>query len=210
MARKLTAEEMSEISWPWVTEGNPARAAMERVPLLAALWPQVQEAHAGLLALRACVDDPRARELSERQAALDSQHDDYVRGLHGALTSLAQIPGASSELLALRDQLFPQGLTHIKHSYRGEAGHGAMVAARLDDTLRARLRAVTLHDRNLLDLTQEWLALARQLGQVEEQRARLIPASPSPAWEINRARLAWIRMANFCWDARGGRFTSWP
>lgn len=135
------------------------------------------------------------RELSDRQAVLDSAHDDHVRGIYGALTSLAQISGVPTELLSLRDDLFPEGLAHGKLTYRGEAGHGAMVEARLDDTMKSRLKAVNLHDKNLLDLTQEWLGLARQLGQLEDERARLSPA-PSPASDINRARLTWIRIAN--------------
>lgn len=144
MARKLTAEEMSQISWPWVAEGTPARAAIEKIPLLAALGPQVQSAHAGLLALRASVEDPKVRELSERQAVLDADHDQHVRGMYNVLTSLAQVSAGASELLALRDQLFPEGLAHVKLSYRGQAGHGAMVEARLDDNLRTRLHTTSL------------------------------------------------------------------
>jgi hypothetical protein len=48
----------------------------------------------------------------------------------------------------------------------GHAGHGAMVAAHLDAKLQARLKAVNLHDKNLLDLTQEWLGAAKQIGQL--------------------------------------------
>ncbi len=193
--KMLTVEEMNQVSAPWVTEGNPARAAIEKTPLLAALWPQLQSAHAAIFALRAATDEPKIRELSARQAVLDAAHDDHVRGIHGALTSLAQVSGARTELLALRDSLFPEGLPHTNLTYRGEAGHGAMLEARLDDRLRARLKAVNLHDKNLLDLTLEWLGLARQIGQLEDERARLSPA-PSPASEINRARLGWIRITN--------------
>ena len=193
--KKLTVEEMNQISAPWVTEGNPARAAIDKTPLLAALMPQLQVAHAGIFALRAQVEDPKVRELSDRQTALDAAHDERVRGIYGALTGLAQVSGAPAELISLRDELFPEGLAHTQMTYRGEAGHGAMVVARLDATLQARLRAVNLHDKNLLDLTNDWLALAKQIGDLEDERCRLAPP-PTASADINAARLAWVRIVN--------------
>lgn len=193
--KRLTVEEMNQLSAPWVMEGNPARAAIERVPMLAALLPRLQAAHAGIFALRTQGEDPKARELSERQSSLDADHDERVRGIYNALTGLAQVSGNSTELLALRDELLPDGLGHTGMTYRGEAGHAAMVAARLDDKLQARLKAVSLHDKNLLELTHEWLSVAKQLGELEDERARLSPR-PSSSAEINEARLAWVRIAN--------------
>jgi hypothetical protein len=192
---RLTVEEMNQISEPLVAPGGAARAAIEMVPLLAALLPQLQAAHAGIFALRAPLEDPKAREMSGRLAALDIEHDTRVRGIHGALTGLAQVSGAGTELLALRDQLYPQGLGHTQLTFRGQAGHGAMVAARLDSALEARLKAVTLHDRNLLDLVKEWQSVAKQMGQLEDERARLLP-NATPAADIIKARLAWVRVMN--------------
>jgi hypothetical protein len=193
--KKLTIEEMNQISAPWVTKENPARVAIEKVPMLAALLPQLEAAHAGIFALRAQVEDPKIRALSDRQSALDADHDERVRGIHGALTGLAQVSGASTELLSLRDELFPEGLGHTQMTYRGQAGHGAMVAAHLDAKLQARLKAVNLHDKNLLDLTNEWLGVAKQIGDLEDERARLSPP-PTPSADINNARLAWVRITN--------------
>ncbi len=193
--KRLTVEEMNQISAPWVTEGNPARAALAEVPLLAALLPQLEAAHVGVVALQVRRDDPRLRVLSELEAMLDAEFDERLRGIHGALTALAVVSGAPSELLGLRDALFPEGLGHTNKTYRGEAGHGVMVEARLDETLKARLRAVSLHDKNLLDLTQGWLAVARQIGEAEDERARLDPP-PSPAADINAARLRWVRIVH--------------
>jgi hypothetical protein len=193
--KRLTVEEMNQISAPWVTEGSPARAAIDKSPMLAALLPQLQAAHGAIFALRAQVEDPKVRELSSRQAALDAEHDVRVRAIHGALTGLALVSGVSSELLGLRDELFPEGLAHTQTTYRGQAGHAAMVASRLDEKLQARLRAVSLHDKNLLDLTNDWLAVAKQIGQLEDERARLSPP-PTASSAINEARLAWVRIAN--------------
>ena len=193
--KRLTVEEMIQISASWVTEGNPARTAIEKVPLLAALLPELGGAHGAIFALRVERDDPKVRAVSDREAALDAEHDERVRGLHGVLTALAAVSDGATELLGLREILLPEGLSHTNKTYRGEAGHGAMVEAQLDAQMKARLKAVNLYDKNLLDLTQGWLAVARELGQAEDERARLCPP-PSPAADINAARLRWIRIVN--------------
>ncbi len=192
---RLTVEEMNQISEPLVAQGSAARAAIEQIPMLAALLPQLQAAHAGIFALRAPLEDPKAREMSGRLAALDIEHDTRVRAIHSGLTGLAQVSGAGTELLALRDLLYPQGLGHMQLTFRGQAGHGAMVTARMDSELQARLKAVNMHDRNLLDLVQEWQSVAKQMGQLEDERARLLPGS-TPAADITKARLAWVRVMN--------------
>lgn len=193
--KQLTSGEMNQVSEPWVTKGNPARTAIEAVPLLSALLPSLEAAHARISALGSQAEDPKIRAYSERQSALDVQHDNRVRGICGALSGLALVSDASGELTELRDTLFPEGLGHTQMTYRGQAGHAAMVSARLDDKLQTRLRAVSLHDKNLLDLTMEWLAVAKQIGQLEDERARLNP-TPSPSSEVNNARLAWVRATN--------------
>lgn len=192
---RLTVEEMNQISEPLVAPGRPARAAIEQIPTLAALLPQLQTAHAGVFAMRAPDEDPKAREMSGRLAALDIEHDTRVRGIHNALTGVAQVSGAGPELLALRDLLYPQGLSHTQVTFRGEAGHAAAIAMRMDSAMEARLKAVNLHDRNLLDLVKEWQAVAKQMGQLEDERGRLMPGSP-PAAEITKARLTWVRVMN--------------
>jgi hypothetical protein len=193
--KRLTTDEMNPLSAPLVTEGNPARVALERIPILSSLLPQLLSAHTGILSVRTVVEDPKVRELSEREAELDADHDERVRGIYNSLTALAQVSGTGAELIRLRDMLFPEGLEHTRKTYRGQAGHAAAVAARLDADAQARLRAVSLHDKNLLDLVNGWLAAARQLGELEEQRARLVPA-PSSQADINAARLAWVRVMN--------------
>jgi len=43
--KRLTAQEMVQLSAPWISAKDPARAALEKVPLLAALLPQIPKAH---------------------------------------------------------------------------------------------------------------------------------------------------------------------
>lgn len=191
----LTVEEMIQISDPLVTEGNEARSEIDGIAVLAALLPSLRSAHAAIFAVRLQPADPKLRELVNRENALDAEHDDRVRGIHGALTGLALVSDDPTELVHLRDTLFPEGLRHTKKSYRGQAGHAAMVEARLDDQTKSRLKAVNLHHKNLLELTQGWLALAKQLGAAEDERAKLEP-QPSSAADMNNARLGWIRIMN--------------
>ncbi len=119
-----------------------------------------------------------------------------ARGVYNALTALSEVTNASEELLRLRDLLLPEGLTHTQLTYRGEAGHAALVSSRLDDALRARLKSVTLHDKTLLDLLEAWLATASKLGALEEQRARLSAPAATTAAQVSAARMAWVRVTN--------------
>jgi hypothetical protein len=194
--KKMTVEEMIPVSAPWVSAGNVAHRTIEKIPLLAALLPQLQAAHSAIFAVRVQTEDPKVQRLSQQEADLDAKHDALVRGIYGSLTMLAQVSSTSDELLGLRDLLFPEGAAHTQKTYRGEAGHAALVAARLDANLQARLKAVSLQEKSLLDLVNQWLGVAKQLGDLEEERARLSQPSSSSAAEINNARLGWVRVAN--------------
>jgi len=194
--KRLTAQEMVQLSAPWISAGDPARVALERIPLLAGLLPQLVEAHGALFAVQIQPDDPRAKSLSDAAAALDVKHDALTRGIYSTLTALSELGGSSEELLGIRDRLLPDGLMHTKLTYRGQAGHAALVASRLDEALRARLKGIVLHDKNLLELVETWLATAKELGSVEEQRARLSAPAETTAAHLNTARMAWVRVVN--------------
>ena len=193
--KRLRAQEMIQISSPWVTTDDPANAAIARYPLLAALLPRLETAQRAIFELQTGSEDPKSKSLSQAEAELDATHDGLVRGIHESLTALAQFSATGEELLRLRHLLLPDGLEHTRKTYRGEAGHAAMVQSRLDETLRARLKSVTLHDQSLLDLVESWLDSAQKLGAMEEERARLA-APAATAAEVNAARLAWIRVVN--------------
>jgi len=190
----LLAEVMYQLSMPWVTSGDPAQAAIEKNPMLAALLPQLQKAHAAIEAVLG-QEDANQQALSQQEAEIDNKHDTMVRGIYGSLTMLAVLSPQKDELLSLRNWLFPEGLLHTQKSYRGEAGHAALVASHLDAIMEARLRAVSLHDQNLFDLVQQWFAAAKQLGDLEDERARLAAAS-STASEVRAARAGWARTVN--------------
>jgi hypothetical protein len=191
----LTSDEEYQVSMPWVTVGDPARAAIEKTPLLAPQLPQLQKAHTGIAAVRGR-EDPKQQSIVQLELEVDHRHDTLVSGIYGSLSMLSVLSPAKEELLSLRDLLFPDGLSHTKRSYRGEAGHAALVAAHLDAAVTARLKAVNLHDQNLFDLVQQWLAAAKQLGDLEEQKARLAETPPTLASEVQAARMTWVRTVN--------------
>lgn len=194
--KRLTAQEMVQLSTPWVTASDPARAILEKAPLLAALLPQIAAAHSALFAIQVQPDDPKAKSLSDAEATLDATHDTLVRGIYNALTVLSQVSGSREELLRLRDLLLPEGFMHAQLTYRGEAGHAALVSSRLNDALRAQMKSVVLHDKTLLELVDAWLTAATELGALEEQRARLSAPAATSAAQVAAARMAWVRVVN--------------
>jgi hypothetical protein len=170
------------------------RAVLAKIPLLAALLPNLDKMHGDLVRLLA-KQLPKLRAISQKQSELDARHDALVRGIYGTLTMLAPVSDDQEELLAVRDKLLPDGLGHTKLSYRGEAGHVAVIAKELDDAMKARLKAIAVHKKTLDDLVVAWLDTGTQLGQLEDEKARLAETSPSLPAEIQAGRMAWIRMA---------------
>lgn len=189
----LYFQEMAVISEPWVTAGTPARVAIDRLPPLLALEPQLQQAHDGVFALRV-KETPQLQALAQKGIEIDAKHDAYVKLMYSALSVLGDGTDHGAELLSLRDTLFPEKLQHMRKSYRAEVGHAAMIAKQIDEGTLARLRAVQLHDRTLFDLYTGWQETAAQLGVLEEERAHLSQGNPSPAKEIAAARRQWIRV----------------
>lgn len=194
--KRLTAQEMIQVSTPWVTVDDPARLVLNKVSALAALVPQLEAAHRAIFSLQLEAGDPKAKKLSVNEAELDATHDALVRGIYVSLSTIAEFSPSGEELLRLRDLLLPDGLEHARKTYRGEAGHAALIGSRLDDALRARLGRVALHDKSLLDLVDAWLEAASKLGALEEERARLDDPSTKTAGQINAARIGWVRVVN--------------
>jgi hypothetical protein len=190
----LTAEEMVAISAAWVTANQEGRAAIERIPVLKGLLPNLEKVHAAMVQLRSR-EAPRLSAISQKETEIDAKHDMLVRGIVGTLTMLAPVSDDREELLAIRDKLFPEGLAHTKLSYRGEAGHVAVAAEQLDDAMKARLKAIAVHKKTMLDLVVAWIETGDQLRMLEDEKARLSETSPSVGAETQATRMAWGRLA---------------
>jgi len=191
---RLTAAEMVQLSAPWVAPNDEAHQIAMSVPLLAALMPQVEAACELIISMIPAAESPKIKELSATEAELDDQHDMLMRGIFGGLSSMALVSANGAELLSLRDLLLPDGLQHTQRSYRGEAGHAALLEPKLDAATRRRLAAVNLHDRTLEAVVDEWLRIAKQLGGLEARKARLVGPVGNSALEISQARYGWIRV----------------
>jgi hypothetical protein len=190
----LSDVELIELSKTWLFDAG-VRAAFERTALLAALLPELEGAHEGMLAAASPVATglPDARELDEA----DAQHDRESRGALEMLSGLALLTG-DPKVGAIISSLYPQGATIHTSSYIKEAGEGARIAANLTDEHRALLRKVVLHDGStLLDHVMARLVHAAELGRLVEARAQAnAQAQPAPR-ESTRAgaRQRWITVA---------------
>lgn len=193
--KSFTSNEMYQTSAPMVEVGAPARTAIEKIPTLAVMLSQLEAAHKGIAAVRVQPEDPRVQDLSVKEAVVDGRHDDKLRGIHGALTGLALLSNRAQELLQLRDWIMPEGLAHTQLTYRGEAGHAGILASAITPEIMSRMKTVKLDDKTLYDIFQEYVALARELGAMEDERARLSPPAVTPA-QAASARYTWVRVMN--------------
>jgi hypothetical protein len=186
---------MGQISEPWVVDGSAVRAAIEAELMLVGLLPKLTAAHIGIVAVSAQSPDPEVRSLSAEATRLDAVHDDLVRTIRDALTVLAKVSKAGNDHLRLRDLLFPEGGSHTNLSYSAEAGHAAALAAAMTPELQARMKAIVIGDTTVLDLHAQYQDAAKQLGAVEEKRARLNQTAVTPAAKVKAARREWIHWA---------------
>jgi hypothetical protein len=192
----LLAGEMIQVSTPWLTPADAAYLIFQRTSQLTGLQPEMQKAHDAIFAFRAKPEDPRIQRLSDEAAALDAKHDAQAKGIHAALTMLSMVSNPADTFTRLLDLLLPDGLEHIKRTHREEAGHAALVASKLDDQTKAELKAITIHDLNMLDMVQGWFGTAKQLGEIEEVRVRLANTGSGSGSAIHQARMRWIRTVN--------------
>lgn len=195
--RNLSAEEMGALSQAWVGSENPARQALEQLPRLAPLLPDVERAHAALSLVRRREQDPRRAALSLETARLDALHDRLARGIYGVLTELSLLDEDAS-LLLVRDALLPQGIAKaIQASYRGQSGYAGLLRARLTPDLCARLESVCWSSGTLLHKVEAWLETAERLGVLEEERGRLAATQgPSTQRQTLQARNGWVRVVS--------------
>jgi hypothetical protein len=197
--KKLTLQEMVDVSAAWTATTDGGHLALIRQPRLAALLPDLQRVHDALLQLRPEADDPRKTELLALASDQDELHDTLARGIHGVLTQLALLAEGGSALLRLRDTLMPAGLGRtIRTTFRSQAGWTTLLRTQLTAESREALQAIPLPNGSNLDETvSAWLDAGDRLGQLETERARLEEREQTSPGELAvAARNKWIRVVN--------------
>jgi len=199
----LNNEEMLQISGTWVDPGSEANKAILGIPDLSAFLPRVSGVHAELAALLQPSPTAQVVALIAEEAAIDIRHDHIIRSAHGLLTAMAELVGgeAGQEFVALRDHIAPEGPMSTQKSYRAEATQAAQLKDRISSDIKAKLDGILVgagsQAKPLTHYIEEWIALGKKLGDLEDKKARLIDApEESTAMATLKARNLWIRTVN--------------
>ncbi|MSP60216.1 MAG: hypothetical protein EXR72_07720 [Myxococcales bacterium] len=197
--KDMSTAQMIHLTSPWVTKDHPDRAALAAIPCTAALLPILEAAHADLLAAQPYVSEPeRLSFLQVQERDIDLRHDDLMRGVFAMVTGMAFLARdmeTRALYTAVRDLCLPDGIAATQRTYKEEAGEALLLKARLTPEARALLARVKTPEGSLADAVGDWMALAGQLGQLEEERDGLIGSAPRPA-DRRAARNQWIRTVN--------------
>lgn len=142
--------------------------------------------------------------LSAKLTAADVHHDRKVRGIYGMLSSLAELCDEEADrppLLALRDALFPQGLSATRRTYAEQVGAAEQAAHVLTPAQRAALEAIPAQPAvaTLAAAFDAYLGAARSLRSVENDRSEaqkaVTPATPSASSRLSDRNAA-VRLLN--------------
>ena len=88
--RSFSNDEMVALTGTWVTADHKDRELLASRPVLAALLPELDEAHEGVLNIQPYKETvERLDEIQEEQARLDVRHDNRMRGIHHRFLSEA-------------------------------------------------------------------------------------------------------------------------
>jgi hypothetical protein len=174
------------------------------VPILASSLPLITEAHAGVLPLVKPPQTGRLAEIMNLEAEIDIRHDSIIRGTYGTLTTMAELVGGDdgTALIALRDELIPDGQQSMLKSYRAEATQADQLDDRLTPKLRARTDAILIGEapnaKPLTALLDEWIVLGKQLGALEDEKGRIEAAAGEAVSGavFLKARNFWVRVVN--------------
>jgi hypothetical protein len=201
--RDFPTTTMVELTAPWLDDARQA-PLLRSFPQTAGLMENVVEAHQTLLRLQLVESQLQAtiQALIAQLFELDRRHDRKLRGTFQLLTGLAELADTPEEvaaLLALRDALFPSGLSAINLSYRDEAGHARLIAERLTDAQRAALAAIPAGSTHLLAHLTEMIDTARTLGEKAEELRQAKDGLGKDEDAVTRgdllaARRQWVRV----------------
>lgn len=200
--KNLKSEEMLQLSGSWLGDNPECHTAIRAIPLLAESLNVLAAVHTTLSTLLQPAPDPRLAAIIDDEARIDARLGALIRAVHGFLTVTSEFIGGDEgrSFLKLRDFILPDGLTSQLKSYRAEAGAAAQLEDRLSPEVRATTDALQIGRgptaRTLTTYLDEWIALGKQLGQLENEKGTLLTAKASSGTSrpLLGARNAWGRV----------------
>jgi predicted DNA-binding protein len=205
--RYLTTETMLHLTQGWL-DPQGGLPILEKHDLTRGLLDRLRSNRTAMMTASRLSNEweQQLEALSKEQAVLDQAHDQQVRGMYLILSAMAELAEDSTmatELLELRDWLFPQGLELIRKSYVEESGHSGHIEEELSPERRKKLKTIgwkfSKYETNLLQEVDRWLDAGRELGkkeneklQVQSQREENKDQNISPS--INLVRKEWVRL----------------
>jgi hypothetical protein len=197
----LSTESMLSVFDHWL-DPEGARPAIQALDRASRLLPDILMSRDALQNAHAPRVEGTAEQvrLQTHAGNLDVRHDRKARGIDKVLDGLSELvdnDDLALKLQELRHQVLgPQGLKVTQSSYLDEAQNAKLADTRLSADSAALLREIQVHNLSLAGWVRTWQEAARELGEVEAQRATLdadIAIRVQPADKV-RARNQAIRL----------------
>ncbi len=164
---------------------------------------QLEGAHEGFADLQHQRDSAHARlrQLIDLITRLDILHDRKARSLYYSFDALIEGADDDQEIAQYRElqqALFPKGLRVIRLPFAEQGGAAVALDRAVGPELRAKLEAISVGPRTLLDLFEAWIKAGLELGKAVQQRAELrasLSAEGSVGGEIDLrvGRKTWLQ-----------------
>jgi hypothetical protein len=202
----LSTEKMVSLTQNWIQEERKTIAA---IPQASGLLLNLDSLFKTLFVVVESDGkaEEKVRSISRQQAAIDRTHDHLFRGVFFFLTSRANFIASQGDedgfrdLLTLRDQLYPDGLSGTNFSYDEEAGAAELLERRLTPEISAKLTKMIAYqdETKTITLLQQitlQISLANKLRELEQEKKKAeaeAEANPTPTRsDARKVRLEWI------------------
>jgi hypothetical protein len=171
----LSTEKMLALTQYWTVD---ERTLLTATPQTAGLLVSLDAAFTRLThAAKRGPAPTGARDIYKKQRRVDLIHDQLLRGNFYYLTALACYAAAAGDevaaamYLALRDQMYPEGLAGTSLSYDEEAGAAEILEKNLSDEVRLKLKGIVITPgSNLLEKVLSQMEQAKMLRVLEQQK----------------------------------------
>lgn len=211
MMKHLNLAEMVALVSPWARK-TKRRATFLAIPEIAALHPQLVDAHKAVLAVRPAKPStpPALRTLDEKATRVDDRHDHLARATTFALDAerehcLAKDPPdveRAAKCDEVNAEIFPNGMAIINASFLAESGNTARVAKLMKNKpeIPKFLKTITAPGKtSLYDTVERWISAGSQLEALEHDREEVLAqhvTKPVTTATIQAARSQWFSVVS--------------